>query len=495
MFNLLLALIAGLLFPLAFAPYGFWPLLFVSLALAYWCQQRAPTPRRALLTGWIYGLGLFGFGISWLHVSMTDYGFMPLWMAIPFTGAFAALMALFYGVTFWLTRRLGGGALMFAGTWLLLDWVRGWLLTGFPWLYSGYALVDTPLAGLAPLGGIWAVTLAAVVLSATVVAMIEQRGRAFGPLAVSVVAIVAALIGGQMEFTRPSGERQQVALVQGNIPQDLKWLATMREQTRDIYAGLTNDLPGDTLVIWPESAMIEFYQDIKEFVDGEGQAVAAKGGALISGLPWRDESRSPVTYHNSIAVVGTHHDNGVYHKQKLVPFGEYVPLQGLLRGLIPFFDLTMSSFTPGRESQPNLHALGQEIAPFICYEILYPDLVARRSAGADVLLTISNDAWFGTSAGPHQHFQMTRLRALETGRWLLRATNNGITAVVAPNGKVMERLPQFQRDVLLADYQPRQGNTPFMVAGAWPSLLLALAFVVLGRGRKARSLMDNFPRS
>src|SRR5690606_3396032 len=130
---------------------------------------------------------------------------------------------------------------------------------------------------------------------------------------------------------------------------------------------------------------------------------------------WRDDRHLPITYHNSIAVVGTAHDDGVYHKQKLVPFGEYVPFQNLLRGLIPFFDLPMSSFTPGHPSQPNLHALGHDIAPFICYEILYPDLVATRSVGADVLLTISNDAWFGTSAGPHQHFQMTRLRALETG--------------------------------------------------------------------------------
>ena len=493
MLNLLLALIAGLLFPLAFAPYDLWPLLFVSLALAYWCQHRAPTPRRALLTGWVYGLGMFGFGVSWLHVSMTDYGFMPLWMAIPFTGAFAALMALFYGLTFWLTRRLlGGGALMFAGAWLLLDWVRGWLLTGFPWLYSGYALVDTPLAGLAPLGGIWAMTLAAVVLSATVVALIEQRGRAAGPLLVSVVAIAAALIGGQLDFTQPSGERQQVALVQGNIPQDLKWLATMREETRDIYAGLTDGLPEDTLVIWPESAMIEFYQDIRGFVDDQGEAVAAKGGALISGLPWRDESRTPTTYHNSIAVVGTDSEDGVYHKQKLVPFGEYVPLQGLIRGLIPFFDLPMSSFTPGSPRQPNLYALSHEIAPFICYEILYPELVASRTGSADVLLTISNDAWFGTSAGPHQHFQMTRLRALETGRWLLRGTNNGITAVVDHHGKVVERLPQFERDVLVSEYQPRQGETPFMLAGVWPTLLLALAFVVLGRGRRARGLLESF---
>ena len=327
---------------------------------------------------------------------------------------------------------------------------------------------------------------------ATAVELVLRRGRGTGPLVLSLALIVAGVVGGQFSFTHAEGERQQVALVQGNVPQDLKWLATMRKETREIYAGLTEGLPEGTLVVWPESAMIEFYQDIDDFVDDQGEAVAAKGGALISGLPWRDESRTPTTYHNSIAVVGTDSEDGVYHKQKLVPFGEYVPLQGLIRGLIPFFDLPMSSFTPGSPRQPNLYALSHEIAPFICYEILYPELVASRTGSADVLLTISNDAWFGTSAGPHQHFQMTRLRALETGRWLLRGTNNGITAVVDHHGKVVERLPQFERDVLVSEYQPRQGETPFMLAGVWPTLLLALAFVVLGRGRRARGLLESF---
>jgi len=489
--NLFVALIAGLLFPLAFAPYGFWPLLPVSVALAYWALSGAGSPKAALLIGWVYGLGMFGFGVSWLQVSMTDYGYMPLWMAVPATAAFAALLALFYGLAFWLTRRFGVGALMFAGAWVLADWLRGWLFTGFPWLYGGYPLIDTPLAGLAPLGGIWLLTLAAVVLPVTAVELLLRRGQATGPLVLSLALVVAALIGGHVDFTHAEGDRQGVALVQGNVPQDLKWLATMREETRQIYAGLTEGIPADTLVVWPESAMIEFYQDIRGFVDSQGEAVAANGGALISGLPWRDDNRTPTTYHNSIAVVGSGANDGVYHKQKLVPFGEYVPLQGLIRGLIPFFDMPMSSFTPGSPQQPNLYAMGHEIAPFICYEILYPELVAERTGGADVLLTISNDAWFGTSAGPHQHFQMTRLRALETGRWLLRGTNNGITAVVDHRGQVVDRLPQFERDVLITEYQPRQGNTPFMLAGAWPTLLLALAFVVLGRGRRARGWLES----
>ncbi len=486
--NLLLALIAGLLFPLAFAPYDLWPLVLVSAALGYTALVRSPTPGRAFTAGWLYGVGMFGFGISWLHVSMTDYGFMPLWMSIPFTALFAMGLALFYGLAFWFTKRRGTRAMVFAGTWLVLDWVRGWLLTGFPWLYAGYAAIDTPLAGLAPLGGVWVLTLTLVLAAATAVDLARPRVSAGAALAVVLILVTAGLLAGRHAFTHPSGPRQQVALVQGNIPQDLKWLVTMRDETQEIYHSLTANLPEDTLVIWPESAMIEFYQDIRGFVDGEGERIAAKGGALISGLPWRDASTYPPRYHNSVAVVGTGHD-GVYHKQKLVPFGEYVPLESLIRGWIPFFDLPMSSFTPGRPDQPNLFALGQEIAPAICYEMLYPAQVAERTGNADVLLTISNDAWFGHSAGPLQHFQMTRLRALETGRWLLRGTNNGVTAVVDARGQVRDRLPQFERGVLISEYQPRRGQTPFMVAGVWPTLLLALAMAVLagGEGRRRAS--------
>lgn len=480
----LVALIAGLLFPLAFQPYGYWPLLFVSMALGYSTFLNAGSAKRAFLYGWLYGLGMFGLGIAWLHVSMTQYGDMPLWMSLPFTGLFAAFMALYYGLSFGLAKRWGLGGLGFAGLWVISDWLRGWVLTGFPWLYGGYALIDTPLRGLAPLGGVWSVTLLALVLSVTVVELIRRRGRSTPPLVASVVLVTLALVGGHVSFTDPSGPLQKVALVQGNIPQNLKWLITMRKRTERIYADLTADLPANTLVVWPESAMIEFYQDIQGFVDGEGDKVAARGGALISGLPWRDDDYVPPRYYNSLAVVGGGYKDDVYNKRKLVPFGEYVPFQKQLRGLIPFLDLPMSSFTPGRANQPNLHALGQRISPFICYDILYPDLVAAQARGADVLLTVSNDAWFGKSAGPHQHFEMARMRAVETGRWLLRDTNDGITAIINPQGRVVNRLPQFTRQVLIGSYRPMRGRTPFMVAGVWPAMLVSLAFVALGRRRR-----------
>ena len=487
----LLALFAGLLFPLAFAPYDLWPLLFVSVAAGFWCQQQAGSGKEAFLRGWLYGLGMFGFGVSWVHVSMHDYGFMPLWMAIPFTAIFAAFLALFYGLTFSLSWRLGRSALVFTGIWLLLDWLRGWLLTGFPWLYAGYGLIDTPLASLAPLGGVWLLTLATVLLSATLIQLRQPGTLRWVAAGLSVLVLIAATAGHFLTFTHANGPEQKVALVQGNIPQDLKWQISMRDETRRIYHELTREIPADTLVLWPESAMTEFYQTITDFIEDEGKQLADRNGALITGIPWRSVSDAGITYRNSIAAIPLRdNENGserVYHKQKLVPFGEYVPMQSLIRGLIPFFDLPMSGFTPGDPSQPNLQAMGHTVAPFICYEILYPQLVASRSHDADVLVTISNDAWFGTSAGPLQHFQMARLRALETGRWLLRGTNNGVTAVIDHQGRIVDALPQFERDVLYSQYQPRTGITPFMALGVWPWLVLSVLLLLpamLGRKKK-----------
>ena len=486
----LLALIAGLLFPLAFAPYDLWPLLLFSIGASFWSLRHAPSAREAMLRGWLYGLGLFGFGVSWVHVSMHDYGYMPLWMAIPFTAVFAAFLALFNSLAFYASWRLGRSALAFAGCWLLIDWFRGWFLTGFPWLYAGYALIDTPFSPLAPLGGVWLLTLSAVLLSAATVECAQAGRPRWTATASILVILVLTTVSHALSFTRPAGPNQKVALVQGNIPQDLKWQLSMRERTREIYQDLTAGIPAGHLVIWPESALTEFYQTLTDFVEQEGQLLADRNSGFITGIPWRTLGDTGVTYHNSIASIPLTDDAGqerVYHKQKLVPFGEYVPMQSLIRGLIPFFDLPMSGFTAGSPEQPNLSALGHTIAPFICYEILYPELVAQRSHGADALITISNDAWFGTSAGPLQHFQMARMRALETGRWLLRGTNNGVTAVIDHHGKVVDELPQFTRDVLYSHYQPRTGVTPFMATGVWPWLLVSGLLILAGWALRMKS--------
>lgn len=483
MYKTLLPVIAGLLYPFAFSPWDWWPLIIVSIGLFWWSLAGA-SAKQAAWRGFLFGLSSFGVGVSWLHVSMHQYGDTPLWLAIPMTGLFAAVLALFPALLGWASARLGQRALVFVGGWLLLDWLRSWVLTGFPWLYPGYAMTDTPLAGLAPWGGIWLITLVTVASAVWLTELAKRRGQKEpGLLLLALSGWVLALL--PISFTEEFGEPLPVALAQGNVPQDIRWQLTQRAATRQIYAELTEQVSPGHLLIWPEAAITEFYQDASDYLQQQGQLMAEQQGALITGVPWREWSTTGPRYYNSVTVLSG--GSGLYHKQKLVPFGEYVPLQDLIRGLIPFFDLPASSFSAGSPDQANLTALGYQVSPFICYEILYPSLVAQRSHNSDVLLTISNDAWFGTSAGPHQHFQMTRMRSLETGRWLIRATNNGITALIDPDGKVRDQLPQFERALLEGEVRAVRGTTPFMHSGPSPTLLLAALLIALGRIRRTSS--------
>lgn len=478
-----LALFAGALYPFAFAPYDYWPLGLVSISLL-WGLIAQQTVRRAAWLGFWFGLSSFGIGVSWLHVSMHEYGNTPLWLAIIMTGLFVIFIALFNalqtGLARWLTREKATlSPWIFACIWLLVDVLRAHFLTGFPWLYAGYTLLETPLAQLATVGGIWLVTFTLVLMAGLLGALLppfKVPWRSWCLQAMAALALVVLSFATPPErYVRPAGETVPVALLQGNIPQDLRWLTQMRHATRDIYAQLSDQVPPGYLEIWPESALTEFYHQAREFLDQRAEITAAKQGTLVVGIPTYDVNPSWPTgrIHNTIAVLTG--GEGAYHKQKLVPFGEFVPFEEQLRGLIPFFDLEMSSFHHGKANQQPLLAHQVAIAPSICYEIMFPELVAKQALHSNVLITVSNDAWFGTSAGPHQHFQMARLRALETGRWLLRATNTGITAIVNEKGEVVESLPQFQRNLLLGHFVPLSGTTPFSRWGGWPVWLLAFA--------------------
>lgn len=476
-----LALIAGALYPFAFAPYEGWFLGIISIALL-WVSIQGKTPKQSAWLGFCFGLSSFGIGVSWLHVSMHQYGGTPLWLAIIMTAVFVVFIALFSALQTGLSRWLSQGAKwlspwVFACVWLLVDVLRGNFLTGFPWLYAGYSLIDTPLAQLATLGGIWLLTFITVFLAALLGALIrwQQRNWRLWLLQVggAVLLVVTAHQSPPERYVTPAGDPVQVALLQGNIPQDLRWITQMRHATRDIYADLSDQVPPNHLEIWPESALTEFYHQAEGFLDERAAIAEAKNGALVVGIPTYDSDDfwQPGRIHNTIKVLSG--GEGDYHKQKLVPFGEFVPFEDQLRGLIPFFDLDMSSFDHGGPNQSNLIAKQVAIAPSICYEIMYPELVAQQAINSNVLITVSNDAWFGTSAGPHQHFQMARLRAIETGRWLLRGTNTGITAIINEKGKVVDSLPQFERGLLLGSFTPLSGQTPFVKWGSWPIWLLA----------------------
>jgi len=242
-------------------------------------------------------------------------------------------------------------------------------------------------------------------------------------------------------------------------------------------------LTGSDLILWPETAVTVLKDQFQAYLDTINQEAINNNTTLITGIPFRyTEGPFKGEFHNSILAIGT--GGGLYHKQKLVPFGEYIPLEEAIRGLLPFFDLPMSSFKQGSEKQALLKVEKDDqlfmIAPFICYEIVYPEFVAEMAKESDLLITISNDAWFGDSLGPKQHMAIAQMRALETQRYLLRSTNTGITALVNHRGKIVKQLPTEQRATLTAFAQIRQGQTPFMMMGLWPLHFLSLVILLLG---------------
>jgi apolipoprotein N-acyltransferase len=481
----LLMLALGVLTPFAFSPFNAWPLALLAIG-ATGELLRGHSAKRSAWLGWCYGFGFWGYGAHWLYISIHDFGYTPPWLATPMVGALAAFMALFFALLGWIYARLKlerCALLTLPALWVLGEWIRSWLLTGFPWLFTGYAFVDTPLAGYAPLFGVFGVSLIAV-FSALAVFRTLADNSAWPALAVAAALWAGGYALQFIAWTHATGEKLSVSIVQGNIPQEVKWQLEWRDKTVDIYRQLSQNEWGQDLVIWPEAAVPMFYHEaIAPLTEMHDNALTAHS-AFVTGIPYMevDEARREFHIYNSILALGE--GSGIYHKQRLVPFGEYIPLEAWLRGTLPLFDMPMTSFTVGREEQAPLTVQKLQLGPMICYEIAYPDLVRRLAANSDVLATISNDGWFGGSIGPHQHFQMVRMRAVENGREIIRATNNGISAIIDAQGRVRERAPQFQRLVLRAQVNAYRGLTPYMVVGNLPALVACALLLLLGAWRR-----------
>lgn len=480
-----LALLSGLALPLALAPFYLWPLALLAPALLLAVLWRT-APRRALLLGYLHGLGRYGLGVSWVYVSIHVYGGAAPWLATLLVVFFVAALALLPALMAWLFARLqrggsGVGAALFTGLWVLLEWLLTWLLTGFPWLFLGYAQLETPLAGYAPLGGVLLVSLLTVA-SASLLWLAVVRRRWQWMLSVGALWLLGAGLA-QVQWSQPSGESLRVALVQGAVPQQLKWQRGQQQPILRHYLQLTDPHWAEAdVIIWPEAALTWFAREVPQLLDDLDAHARQSGVSLVLGMP--DVARGSGAFQNTALALGL--GSGRYVKQRLVPFGEYVPLESLLRGSIAFLDLPMSRASPGPPDQPPLKAAGVSLALAICYEIVYPELVRQLADAPGLLVTLSNDTWFGDSLGPPQHLQMARMRALELGRPLLRATNDGITAVVGPAGEVQARLGRFRPDVLSADVAPHQGRTPYAVLGGSWVVVVAFLLVVAGLRRSRR---------
>jgi apolipoprotein N-acyltransferase len=480
-----ISLVAGAATVLAFAPLGAWPLALATLAWLAWRWSQA-APRECFLQGFWFGLGLFGAGVSWLYISMTQFGGMPAPLAAIATAGFCAFLALFPAAAGWLQARIPASPavralLLIPAAWTLAEWLRLWLLTGFPWLAAGYAAAGWPLAGYAPVFGVFGVSFATVALAGAIALLAARRSRALAATALVAIAGAGEALR-HVPWTAPAGAPFSAALLQGNIPQDLKFRPDRYAATLDTYAQLVEGSKAK-LTVLPETAVPRFLDQVDPAYLARLEAAArANGGDLLLGVPTRNAAGG---YFNSALTLGVSPPQA-YHKAHLVPFGEFIPPG--FGWVLRLVQIPLADFARGAPEQAPLAAAGQRIAVNICYEDVFGDEIARAAARSTLLANLSNVAWFGDSLAPGQHLQIAQLRAIETGRMHLTATNTGITAAIDRDGRVLARLPAFTVGRLEVTAQGYDGLTPYLRWQDWPviaacALLLAIAVFAARRSR------------
>ena len=478
----LLLLCAGLLNTFAFAPYSWHALPLLTLTILAVTLRQSQTPGQAAWLAYCYGLGWFGLGVSWVHVSIATFGGMPLIASLSIMALLVAYLSLFPALAAYGAARLAANRphywpLLLAVCWTLSENLRSWLFTGFPWLSLGYSQTDGWLASYAPLVGETGINFI-LLLAAGSFALLwrfQPSRVAQWQLAAAAMLLALAPVLGHFKGWQTTGAQVPVALVQGNIRQELRWAPEQELPTMKKYMQLTRPQLAERLVIWPEAAIPQVEPDAQAYLFNLDMLAAENKAAVITGiLDWK---RNGDAYNGMIVVGDTGMKGQIYHyethnryqKHHLLPIGEFVPFERFLRDVAPFFDLPNSSFARGEWQQPNLQAKGYQLLAALCFEIAFPRQIrANFTDDTDFLLTVSNDAWFGDSHGPWQHLEIARMRALEFGRPLLRATNTGVTAAVGADGQILAQLPQFQDGVLTLDVPLTQGRTLYSRLGDWP---------------------------
>ena len=481
-FGALLAFALGGLLSAAFAPFGIFPLgvLCPAALLLLW---EGATPRRAAGLGFWFGAGTFLAGTYWLYTSVHVFGKAPLWVAILLMLSLVAIMGVYHAVVGYLAARwlprsgLIRWLLALPALWVTVEWLRGWLFSGFPWLALGYSQIDSWLAGFAPLVGVYGLSLLVMISAGALVAVIREKGTARA-MAVMVVVLLWGAGAGftRFDWTTRTGDPLSVSLVQGAISQDLKWQEDNRNATLVLYRELTKRALGNRIVVWPEAALPALAHEVQDYLDTLRREARGRGSDLVIGLLRYDLERRE--YRNSIQAMSD--GSTWYDKRRLVPFGEFFPVPAFVRSWMRLMSLPYVDMTAGAPQQPPLRAGGQKLGATICYEDAYGSQQLAVLKEATLLVNVSNDAWFGDSTAPHQHLEIARMRALEAGRSMLRATNDGITAVIGADGRVLDRIPQFQPGVLTAVVEPRTGLTLYARTGNLPVIAWCVAGLVLG---------------
>lgn len=494
-FDYLLALLAGASMALAFAPLEWRVFAWLAPAVFFWLNLKPMPLKQRLRLSWVFGVGLFAGGAHWIYVSIHFFGGANALIAALMVAIFVVIMALLLMVFGWLASYTASVSLalrllaVFPAIWVLTEWFRGWFLTGFPWLQLGSTQIDTWLAAYAPVTGVlgvsWLVALGAG--AGVLVLMGTLRERVIALVLVGVT--VAGGFGlGQIRWTQPAGEPLFVSMLQGNVDQLTKWSPEFRNENIQAYLDLMDgdknpNVESSHLVIWPETALADFFpQALDVMLPLQDWAREAKADVLVGGF---HVNRDTEAVYNAVMAVGGERDveksietgENVYAKQHLVPFSEYIPLLKYLDFLKSIIKLPYDNVTAW-DGGTNLTVAGQPMRISVCYEDAYAEEMIAGLPAATMLVNVSNDGWFTGSIEPAQHAEIARMRALETGRYLLRATNNGVSAIIDDKGKVTATAAPQMATVISGYATPMQGETPYMRVGNW--LVISLMLVLLG---------------
>ncbi|HET7307720.1 MAG TPA: apolipoprotein N-acyltransferase [Gammaproteobacteria bacterium] len=491
----LAALALGAIAVVAFAPFGWFPLMPITLAALFRLAENQ-RPQRAFLLGWLFGFAEFAFGVYWIYISVHLIGNAPIWLAVLMLFALVAAMGVFSATVLWAAAYLAPARgwrrylIALPALWALIEWVRSWILSGFPWLAAGYSQIDSPLAGYGPIAGVFGISFTVALTAGLVVLifaserrspMLAQRRRMLALAALILVWVLGFWLRA-VNWTQPVGPSFTVSLVQGNIAQSTKWNEHAFAQSLKRYRDLTLKHLGSDVIIWPETAIPALLRDVAaNYVLPLADQVVAHGGKLVLGVPvWHglNEGHKPIYYNAVVVLNGTHPQ--FYYKEHLVPFGEYFPVPHWVRRWLKYMNLPYSSYAPGSTDQAPVDLGRWKAAISICYEDAFGAQLIRMLPTANLLINVSDDAWFGDSIALPQHLQIVRMRALEAGRFAVRATNTGISAIVGPHGQVLKRLPIDTVGVLTGKVRPYGGATPYALAGGNLPLVFALLAILFG---------------
>lgn len=503
-----LALPLGAAVSLAFAPFDVWPLAIACMAYLFLSWHFA-TPGHAAKVGFLFTSGTYLAGTYWLYHSIHEIGKAPLPLTLLVMLALVAIMGGYaagvgYAVVRWLagvSRSDADGPrgdwraawqllLVMPAAWVLLEWFRGWFLSGFPWLALGYTHLDTPISGLAPVGGVYTVSFAVAICAGALAAIVRGSSRVRIVAAATVASLwLVGFVLSKQVWTEPTGRAVSVAIVQGAVRQEMKWSPEQRDATIDLYTSLTEPHLGTDLIVWPEAALPALAHELTPVLQAQWGRASERGSTLVIGQMRYDfDARA---YHNAVLALADQPQ--WYVKRRLVPFAELFPVPVWVKEWLRGMELPYSGFEAGARDQPALDGAGEKLGVTICYEDAYAAEQLAVLRDATLLVNVTNDAWFGDSSAAHQHLQISRMRALEAGRPLLRAANDGISAVIEADGSIEKTFAHFEPGVLTATVESRHGLTPYARVGNAP-LVIVCVLIVGAAAARGLSRSSAWPR-